>query len=188
MQHTLPAGLLPEDSNIEFFVCGDLNAYKRRNGQTIKFEDFGEPVYRLIEQKLAEHPEKQESLTAMGLTERLPRIKQAIVCMFGGYDNSPDIKDGVLQHTEYWACPKRGTCSYEGKLCDSLRTDTGEHLTSREIDYLKLTAQGYLDKEIATKLGLALNTVTTHSKNTRHKTGLFRKADLTRFAIQKNLI
>ena len=186
MQQLLPAGLL--DQNIEFFVCGNLNAYKTKNGQVVPFEDFGEPVYRLIEHKIAEHPEKGESLTLMGITERLPRIKQAIVCMYGGFDNSPDIKDGELQTAEYWPCPNRGTCAYEGKLCDSLRTDTGDHLTRRQIEILKLIAHGYQDKEIADILEISIGTVTTHNREIRNRTGLARKADLTRFAIKKQLI
>lgn len=124
----------------------------------------------------------------MGITERLPRIKQAIVCMYGGFDNSPDIKDGELQTAEYWPCPKRGSCAFEGKLCDSLKTDTGDHLTPRHIEILKLIANGYQDKEIASQLNLSISTVTTHNREIRTRTGLARKADLTRFAIQKNLI
>jgi len=87
------------------------------------------------------------------------------VCNYGGFDNTADIIDGVLQATEYWPCPKRGHCLQEGKLCDALRTDTGHFLTKRELQVLVLVAKGELDKQIADTLGILETTVATHTKN-----------------------
>jgi len=186
MLHQYAAGLL--DDNVEFFASADFDVFCTKSGRVLGFNEFDEILYSLIEQDMYRFPVKMDCLTSMGLTQRLDRIKQYLICNYGGFDLSADVKDGKLTATEYWACPNRGNCPHEGKLCDSLRTDTGNHLTRREIEVLKLIASGEIDKIIADKLKLKLHTVTAHNRNIRVKTGLFRKPDLTRFAIQKNLI
>jgi DNA-binding CsgD family transcriptional regulator len=182
----LPAGLL--NDSIEFFVCDELKAYKLKDGKVIAFEDFDDEVVNAVLADLRKYPAKMAQLTAMGFLERTAMVKQYLVCNYGGFDNKADMIDGVLQPTEYWPCPLRGKCPHEGKLCDSLRTDTGAYLTKKEIQVLELVAAGKLDKEIADMLNISVNTVPTHTKNIREKTGLFRKVDLTRFAVEKNLI
>ncbi|MES2810042.1 MAG: helix-turn-helix transcriptional regulator [Bacteroidota bacterium] len=184
--NNLPAGLL--DNSIEFFVCDELKAYKLKDGKVIAFEDFDKDIIDAVLGDMLNYPAKVAQLTAMGLSGRQEMVKQYLVCNYGGFDNKADFVDGVLQPTEYWPCPKRGSCPHEGKLCDSLRTDTGAYLTKKEIEVLELVALGKFDKEIADALNISANTVPTHTKNIRLKTGLSRKADLTRFAVEKNLI
>jgi DNA-binding CsgD family transcriptional regulator len=45
-------------------------------------------------------------------------------------------------------------------------------LTAREIDVLSLLARGYSYAEIAMRLGISLNTVATHIKNSYRKLGV----------------
>jgi len=184
--NNLPAGLINND--IEFFVSDDLKAYQLQNRAVIPFEQFDDDVLVAIYSDMLAHPHKINELGLMGISEPKEMIKQYLICNYGGFDNKADMIDGKLQPTEYWPCPFRGNCPHEGKLCDNLRTDTGEFLTKREIEVLELIAIGKLDKEIANLLDMSPNTVPTHTKNIRIKTGLSRKADLTRFALTKNLI
>ncbi|GAA4327592.1 hypothetical protein GCM10023149_31090 [Mucilaginibacter gynuensis] len=186
MQNLLPAGLL--DNNVEFFVDADLQAYKLKNGTRIAFDDFDNETMDVIRRNMWQYPEKVAELMLMGITNTHEMLRQYLICNYGGFDNKADMVDGQLQESEYWPCPKRGQCPHEGRLCDNLRTDTGEVLTRREIEVLKVVAKGKLDKEIADQLFISLGTVTTHTKNIRAKTGLYRKVDLARFATQKNLI
>jgi DNA-binding NarL/FixJ family response regulator len=61
-------------------------------------------------------------------------------------------------------------------------------LTKREKEILILIAQGLTDKEIAEKVFLSPLTTITHRKNILSKLGLKNKVELTRYAIENNLI
>ena len=185
--HTSPSYLF-NGASVEFFTDKQARALCITNGEILPFIRFGDAVLQIVENDIAINSVKARALTAMGLTERLPRIEKYLVCNYGGFDHHPDMLNGVLMHTEYWACPNRGKCKFEGVLCDGLKTASGEMLSVREIQVLKLVATGLLDKEIAETLQISIHTVPTHTRNIRRKTMLMRKADLTRYATQKNLI
>jgi DNA-binding CsgD family transcriptional regulator len=61
------------------------------------------------------------------------------------------------------------------------------HLTSRETEILKLIVQGLLNKEIADRLNISLNTVLTHRKNIIAKTGIKTVSGLTFYCIRNGL-
>lgn len=185
--HQLPAGLI--NSSIEFFTDHEhQHLYKLKDGRVTEFEYWPDELKYTIWKYISPDQQKLRALIYLAGPDRDRIIKQYLICLYGGFDNHADMVNGELLQQEYWACPKRGTCRHEGIICSKLRTDTGAYLTAREIEVLKLIASGMLDKEIADHLGISVNTVPMHTKNLRIKTGLFRKADLTRFATLKNLI
>lgn len=55
---------------------------------------------------------------------------------------------------------------------NSLGTQKTHEISQRELDVLKLVAQGYINKEIADKLNISLNTVLSHRKNITSKLGI----------------
>jgi DNA-binding NarL/FixJ family response regulator len=61
-------------------------------------------------------------------------------------------------------------------------------LTPREEEVLKLIAEGYSAREIATTLGISVKTVDRHRTNTLAKLGLRDRLALTRYAIRAGLI
>ena len=63
-----------------------------------------------------------------------------------------------------------------------------ELLTPRELEVLKLIAEGHTSKEIATTLVLSIKTVETHRANILAKLGMRDRVDLTRYAIRRGLI
>lgn len=67
--------------------------------------------------------------------------------------------------------------------------ETGkDELSDREKEILVNVAQGLLNKEIADRLNISINTVITHRKNITRKTGIKTVAGLTVYAILNNLI
>ena len=58
-----------------------------------------------------------------------------------------------------------------------------DDLSDREIEILVSVAQGLLNKEIADKHNISINTVITHRKNITRKTGIKTVAGLTVYAI-----
>lgn len=65
---------------------------------------------------------------------------------------------------------------------------TSEELSEREKEILVSVAEGLLNKEIADRHNISINTVITHRKNITRKTGIKTVAGLTVYAILNNLI
>jgi DNA-binding NarL/FixJ family response regulator len=68
------------------------------------------------------------------------------------------------------------------------RSEELELLTPRELEILKLIAEGHTSKEIATTLVVSIKTVETHRGNILGKLGMRDRVDLTRYAIRRGLI
>lgn len=64
----------------------------------------------------------------------------------------------------------------------------GDDLSAREIDVLRLVTQGYINKEIADKLGISLTTVISHRKNITEKLGIKSVSGLTIYAVMNGYI
>jgi DNA-binding NarL/FixJ family response regulator len=63
-----------------------------------------------------------------------------------------------------------------------------ELLTPRELEVLKLIAEGHTSKEIAAMLVISIKTVDRHRTNMLDKLGMRDRVDLTRYAIRRGLI
>jgi DNA-binding NarL/FixJ family response regulator len=63
-----------------------------------------------------------------------------------------------------------------------------EPLTPRELEVLKLIAEGHTSKEIAALLVLSIKTVDRHRSNILDKLGMRDRVDLTRYAIRRGLV
>ena len=61
-------------------------------------------------------------------------------------------------------------------------------LTPRELEVLKLIAEGQTSKEIADMLVLSVKTVERHRADILHRLGMRDRVDLTRYAIRRGLI
>ena len=83
------------------------------------------------------------------------------------------------------------TSSIAEILAESLETKPGqihELLSNREFDVLKLIASGKSVSEIAEQLSLSVTTVSTYRARILEKLKMRSNADLTRYALEKNLI
>ena len=61
-------------------------------------------------------------------------------------------------------------------------------LTDREIEVMSLIVQGYINKEIASRLNIGLATVITHRKNIMDKLGLKSVSALTIYAVMQGYV
>jgi len=68
------------------------------------------------------------------------------------------------------------------------RGDDFELLSPRELEVLKLIAEGHTSKDIATMLVISIRTVDQHRTNMLDKLGMHDRVDLTRYAIRRGLI
>ena len=67
-------------------------------------------------------------------------------------------------------------------------TDLSMQLSDRELDVLRLLAQGNMNKEIADKLNISVHTVISHRKNITQKTGIKTQSGLTIYALSNKII
>lgn len=70
----------------------------------------------------------------------------------------------------------------------SVTSCDGIHITDREMEIIKLIAEGHSNKQIADILFLSTHTVTTHRKNIMNKLGVNNTAGLVLYAVKNNII
>ena len=84
------------------------------------------------------------------------------------------------------------TTSVAEQIADSLNEknlkEIHELLSDREMQVLQLIASGKTVSEIATLIALSVNTISTYRVRILEKTNLKNNAELTRFAIDNNLV
>ncbi|TES94450.1 MAG: response regulator transcription factor [Candidatus Cloacimonadota bacterium] len=74
-----------------------------------------------------------------------------------------------------------------GKIHGYKRYKKIVNITKREREILQLIAEGFTNKEIASKLKRSLNTVHVHRNNIMQKLDIHKQADLIRFAIKEGI-
>ena len=90
---------------------------------------------------------------------------------------------------ESFMCGKIASAVLENKSTAVTEyTCEGLNISEREMEIIKLIAEGYSNKEVADKLFLSTHTVTTHRKNIMNKLGLNNTAGLVLFAVRENLV
>ena len=65
---------------------------------------------------------------------------------------------------------------------------TSDPLTPRELEVIKLIAEGLTSEEVGETLVIAKNTVDRHRDNILEKLGMRNRVDLTRYAIKRGLV
>lgn len=66
--------------------------------------------------------------------------------------------------------------------------ETPDSLTDRELEVLKLVAEGFTNRQIALQLNISIKTVQTHRANLMDKLNLHDRTELVRYAIRRGLI
>jgi DNA-binding NarL/FixJ family response regulator len=87
--------------------------------------------------------------------------------------------------------PRVSDIVLKGFLTNRNQSDPTEHSrvrpTSREVEIIRLLAEGKPNKEIAGKLGITVRTVETHRAKIMHKLGLHSLAELIHYAIRHKI-
>lgn len=90
---------------------------------------------------------------------------------------------------QQFMCGKIVTAVLEEKPVNAVESSCeGLNISEREMEIIKLIAEGLSNKEVADKLFLSTHTVTTHRKNIMNKLGVNNTAGLVLFAVRENLI
>ena len=181
----IPAGIM--DMDIEFFSMNG-EVYFIQDGSTHDFKDLSIEAAHYLRIDLEEHPKALEAIEQLGITDPINQLKQYVMCRFGDFDNRADLTPEGVTIKEYVNCASRGSCKYEGILCQHIFPTDNGHLTPREIEVIKLIIQDLPDKIIADRLDISINTMAVHRRNIENKIGCHTKVGITAFAYENNLI
>lgn len=174
------------DNSVEFFVIGNqLNAIQ--NGTIKKFTDFSFALISLLEEAMEADEKALEALMQMHPGSKLRRIEQFTICRFGGLDRNPDIKDGVLGKGDYWDCPSRDTCPFNGVICQS-PSYNGKQLTPIDVEMIKSLATTKTNEVIAEEIGVPYGSVHKLKKKLYKKLEVQTKQEVAVIAMLMNFI
>jgi two-component system response regulator NreC len=81
----------------------------------------------------------------------------------------------------------RGLLEEPRRPASRLHRGDPEQLSGREVDVVKLLTSGYTNRQIADRLGLSVRTVESHRARIMMKLGLSSRADLVRWAAERQL-
>lgn len=121
-------------------------------------------------------------------------VLQAIDAGCDGYVPKSTAHTSLLQairtvHAgERFLHPKVATVLMESLTNTTTEAGQFNQLSDRERDVLKLTAQGFISREIADQLLLSPKTVETYRQRAMEKLGLEHRSDLIRFALRAGIL
>lgn len=142
-------------------------------------------------QKLLDKVKTEYPLVYIALEELYPKkrnidiyhnyliVNRFISCNFGDFDlKNYDISlEGDFEFEEV-NCPLRGgLCPHEGIICKPIPVN----LSTREVEVLALLAQGFIIKDIATILEIAVDTVISHRANIFKKLNVSKTVSATAY-------
>ncbi len=107
-----------------------------------------------------------------GIVSTSATLEELEETIYAVIDNDPD----VLQH-QYQQAINTPHCSSEQ-----------EHLTTRELEILRLTATGLTDKEIADQLDLSVKTINNHMRSICEKLEVNNRCSAVAQALSKGII
>lgn len=168
----IPPGLF--DENIELF-SHDGKAMALYNGSAVHIFELPKDILNILSQHLINNKSAFTALELSGFETFAQKLEKYVMCRFGHFDHSPDIKDGEVRDSEYYECGFRGTCQMEGVVC-SLVVVNKRVLSAFEIQMIKLLAKEDIIPVIAEKLNVSLNTLETRKKILFEKLGVFSRA------------
>jgi two-component system response regulator NreC len=94
----------------------------------------------------------------------------------------------TVQAGERFLHPKVATVLIESLTNNTTEAGQFNQLSDRERDVLRLTAQGFISREIADQLLLSPKTVETYRQRAMEKLGLEHRSDLIRFALRAGIL
>jgi DNA-binding NarL/FixJ family response regulator len=143
-----------------------------------------------IERMRGEAPETR--MLAMTASERAESLLDALAAGAAGYltkrASRDELRQAVITVHNGGSVITPGLAGH--LLRDYARRARGDQpalrplIGSRETEILRLIAQGFTDKEIGQRLAISARTVQNHLTRVREKTGLRRRSELARWAVE----
>lgn len=176
--------------NIEFFTDGngrDLVANVDGKFHTVTESDIEliDLMYDIIQSDYTEAFKALQRIYNSRKDFKYLIVRRFLKCNFGINDNKPDVLPDKSFELEFVRCPLRGECAVEGIVCQA---KLNKELSDREIEILKLIAQGLTNDQISNEIFRSPFTIKNHRRNILRKSECKNTASLISWAADKNLI
>ncbi len=141
---------------------------------------------------IAQHPKLK--VLIMTFHEDYGMVREAIQAGASGYIIKRAAESELINaihaaaRGELYVHPAMTRALLETPTVASSKEQPPELLTPREIEVLRLLAQGYTNRQIAEELQVSIRTVETHRANITGKLDLTSRVELLRYATQHGLI
>jgi two-component system response regulator NreC len=176
--------------------CEDVQQLTAQLRPDVVLMDISMPVCGGIEatrRVKQRHP--QVDVLILTVHEDKSLLRAAIDAGAGGYILKRAVESELINAIRAVA---RGDLYVHPSMTRALLEDAGrpapvqrnglDHLTPRELDVLRLVAQGHTNRQIAQKLTLSVRTVESHRANLMGKLGLRSRVELVRYASEQGLL
>ncbi|MGV0960227.1 MAG: LuxR C-terminal-related transcriptional regulator [Limnohabitans sp.] len=141
------------------------------------------------------HPDHPQNMVVYSSESDRHAILEILDAGVKGFVSTTSSIDELMLAIRCAALGRTYLCqSAASEMMDSVRQSRSGDITvrsqlgGREEQVLRLVADGYSSKEIARNLQIAPSTVEVHRRNIMRKVGLHKVADLTRYAIRKQML
>lgn len=155
-------------------ICGGIEATRRLHA---KYPDL--PVLIFASEAGAESINDAIGAGAKGYLLKHTSLRELVNAMWAVYDGNsyfhPVVAKVILEGIIH---PERR----------AVRPDTLVSLSEREVQVLRLIAEGLTNQEIAEQLFISIKTVQTHRRNIMDKLDLHDRVDLVKYALKKGII
>ena len=134
----------------------------------------------------------QTEVVILSVHESEQTVREAVSCGARGYVVKSDAGKDLIAAVEsasrhqFFLSPKLAPAGENYNV--GTREGPMAQLTRRECEILQLLAEGYGNKEIATRLQISVKTAETHRTNMMRKIAAHSLADLVRYAIRNGLV
>ncbi len=129
----------------------------------------------------------QTLVLMLSMHEEETLVKQAIEAGARGYilKNAMDLDLGAAIRR---VAAGETVLDHKLNLESGLKGERDYGLTARELEVLRFIVDGKSNKEIATELGLSVNTVAAHRANIMDALGIHKTAELVVYALRNGLV
>jgi DNA-binding CsgD family transcriptional regulator len=180
----LPAGLI--DNNVELFKTPDA-VMATHLGVVKPLLELPSVILDVLKKEMHSHPSILKALKLSGFTEIDDQLEKFAECRFGGFDMTPDFKDGKFSESEYHECGFRGSCDMEGIVCNFFKVN-GQLISPFEINMVKLLATDDIQPVIAEKLNVSMNTFETKKQRLFEKLGVQSRPRLVAICFELQIL
>ncbi len=131
-------------------------------------------------------------ILALSAENSITMIEQVVAAKVGGFISkscSADVLfsaiDSVMNNIEYYG-KDIAALLHNVRIANIELDDT--YFTPKELEVLKLAAEGFYSKEIGSKLSISAKTVSVHKTNIFKKLGINNSVELVKYAIRMGFV
>ncbi|WP_341221894.1 hypothetical protein [Polaribacter atrinae] len=166
-KNTFYPGMISSD--VEFFVVEDEMKFISE-GEIKSTRKLPFSIIQLTQEEIEKDAAADAALNEWHPESEFKRQNQFLKCRYGGLDFSADIEDNKFKDGDYWDCPNRSTCKYNGIICKPPKYN-GVSLNIIDIKLMKLLSTTLTNETIAAMLKLPFGSFHKHKQSLYAKLG-----------------